>query len=225
MISKSKNTFADVFFVEIFAFVKVFHILFDSKIRGLFSPNINFFQNAVIMPHLGSKMNSWQIVTVWIYPAGVGDNWYLYSSNSKSFRKVWRFQLLPSTNANSKIEGSRYTWAIDQQSPTQLPRKTTPLKHSEFTYGISLGTTSRRSLTSRQCCESRVSRLNESSPSSITNLTSSMPKREAETFYYSLVNSALADLPCTEFKFTTGNDLETSEVLLSVLFCIIEKTA
>ena len=52
-----------------------------------------------------------------------------------------------------------------------------------------------------------------------------MQKREAETFYYSLVNSALADLPCTEFKFTTGNDLETSEVLLSVLFCIIEKNA
>lgn len=67
-----------------------------------------------------------------------------------------------------------------------------------FIYGISLGTTSRRSLTSRQCCESRVSRLNESSPSSTTNLTSSMQKREAETFYYSLVNSALADLPCTE---------------------------
>ena len=111
------------------------------------------------------------------------------------------------------------------QLQTQSPRKTTPLKHSVFIYGISLGTTSRRSLTSRQCCESRVSRLNESSPSSITNLTSSMPKREAETFYCSLVNSALADLPCTEFKFTTGNDLETSEVLLSVLFCIIVKNA
>ena len=29
----------------------------------------------------------------------------------------------------------------------------------------------------------------------------------------------------TEFDFTTGNDLETSEVPLSVLFCIIEKNA
>ena len=29
----------------------------------------------------------------------------------------------------------------------------------------------------------------------------------------------------TEFKFTTGDDLETSEVPLSVLFCIIEKNA
>lgn len=46
------------FFVEIFAFVKVFHILFDAKMRGLFSPNINFSQNAVIMLHLGNKINS-----------------------------------------------------------------------------------------------------------------------------------------------------------------------
>ena len=29
----------------------------------------------------------------------------------------------------------------------------------------------------------------------------------------------------TELEFTTGNDLETSEVPLSVLFCIIEKNA
>ena len=29
----------------------------------------------------------------------------------------------------------------------------------------------------------------------------------------------------TEFVFTTGNDLETSEVPLSVLFCIIQKNA
>ena len=54
----NKNTFEDVFFVEIFAFVKVFHILFDAKMRGLFSPNINFSQNAVIMLHLGNKINS-----------------------------------------------------------------------------------------------------------------------------------------------------------------------
>ena len=29
----------------------------------------------------------------------------------------------------------------------------------------------------------------------------------------------------TEFKFTIGNDLETSEVPVSVLFCIVEKNA
>ena len=29
----------------------------------------------------------------------------------------------------------------------------------------------------------------------------------------------------TEFEFATGNDLETSKVPLSVLFCIIEKNA
>ena len=39
------------------------------------------------MLQLGSKMNSWHIVTVWYYPAGVGDNWYLYSSNSETFAK------------------------------------------------------------------------------------------------------------------------------------------
>lgn len=35
------------------------------------------------MLHLGNKTKLWQIVTVWYCPAGVDDNWYLYSSNSK----------------------------------------------------------------------------------------------------------------------------------------------
>ena len=43
---------------------------------------------------------------------------------------------------------------------------------------------------------------------------------EAHQFFFLAENERF-----TEFEFTTGNDLETSEILLSVLFCIIEKNA
>ena len=43
---------------------------------------------------------------------------------------------------------------------------------------------------------------------------------EAQQFFFLAENERF-----TEIEFTTGNDLETSEVPLSVLFCIIEKNA
>lgn len=149
------------------------------------------------MLHLGNKTKLWQIVTVWYCPAGVVDYWYLYSSNSKLSQSM----KIPTVTINKrKLKDRRVSIYLSYR-----PAITDPIKkkdHAFETLGVYLWdkprNESRKSLTSRQCCESRVSRLNELSPLSTTNLTSSMPKREAETFYYSLVNFALADLPCTE---------------------------
>ena len=47
-----------------------------------------------------------------------------------------------------------------------------------------------------------------------------IPLLEAQQFFLLAENKRF-----TEFEITTGNDLETSEILLSVLFCIIEKNA
>ena len=47
-----------------------------------------------------------------------------------------------------------------------------------------------------------------------------LPLLESLHFFFHAENERF-----TELEFTTGNDLETSEVSLSVLFCIIEKNA
>ena len=47
-----------------------------------------------------------------------------------------------------------------------------------------------------------------------------IPFKEAQQFFFIAENERF-----TEFDFATGNDLETSEVPLSVLFCIIENNA
>ena len=54
--------------------------------------------------------------------------------------------------------------------------------------------------------------------------------RNQEAYYLSLLKTLLfiflaENKRFTEFEFATGNDLETSEVPLSVLFCFIKKNA
>ena len=56
--------------------------------------------------------------------------------------------------------------------------------------------------------------------SSRNNQTHNLPLLEAQQFFLLAENKRF-----TKFEITTGNDLETSEILLSVLFCIIEKNA
>ena len=58
----------------------------------------------------------------------------------------------------------------------------------------------------------------------------SVPTQVARSGFFPLLETLLFVFPAenkrfTKFKIATGNDLETSEVPLSVLFCIIEKNA